>query len=454
MKVGMRASLENQEQILHKEIRQWDTEEAKAIQRIQAHFARLHGLLQMKEIQTVRHISEECDKGSKQLETMVRKRFIGDHMVAHLKSLNRVASGLIEDIRADVTRPGSARMFAVQMQRLGRDLIEKCAFVLCRTKGGGGREVRGIWLKKKEKLKLELTRDPPVVSLVSPERPNDFCLIRNSELLNRSVEEDSIVVDVSVEEELRAQEKERSENAQAHWGPHAVAMFPAGAPIPGPSPDRFSPSRSTSSSSKSLDARLMRPEPPSSVKDRKMFLPSIKYPRSAPRDEPFPVVLTHVVSPSDFFVLTREDHAEVEEMVATLTKIFEQDNEVPSLATIREFLMFPKMAAKYKVDGKWYRVRLLEININGSEPDTKELSYLFGVEFCDYGNREVVKREELRVLPPEFVSSVKNRAIRCLLHNLQPKYPKRGWAASDVTFFQYLIVAPSPETHLTFALSK
>ncbi|XP_055939248.1 tudor domain-containing protein 7A-like [Argiope bruennichi] len=82
-------------------------------------------------------------------------------------------------------------------------------------------------------------------------------------------------------------------------------------------------------------------------------------------------------------------------------------------------------AAKYPVDGKWYRAQVSNSTSIVTDPQMVE------VIFIDYGHPSLVKKSEVCELEPysEFLASLGPQAINCELHNALPS-PNNKWTVA------------------------
>ncbi|KAF4520391.1 hypothetical protein B566_EDAN016678, partial [Ephemera danica] len=86
--------------------------------------------------------------------------------------------------------------------------------------------------------------------------------------------------------------------------------------------------------------------------------------------------------------------------------------------------------AKYHVDNKWYRAKVIEI----LDADCNHLR----VQFVDFGNTETVSVVDLR--KAAFVTSVPVQCIKCKFHGLIPLAKDHEWTTFDLDIIHGSIV--------------
>ena len=134
------------------------------------------------------------------------------------------------------------------------------------------------------------------------------------------------------------------------------------------------------------------------------------------------VYMTHVDTPSNFWVQKTSDESEVQAMA---DRLFEEYN---SLATTESQLIAASVGtacmAKYSEDGAWYRATIEQIN-----------GTLVSVRFVDYGNTDTVAIAELKTISTDLLSIVPY-SIHCRLYGV--KEPEGGWKEDQVAVLEGL----------------
>ncbi|XP_025195551.1 RING finger protein 17-like isoform X2 [Melanaphis sacchari] len=126
--------------------------------------------------------------------------------------------------------------------------------------------------------------------------------------------------------------------------------------------------------------------------------------------ERYPVVLCHVISPTEFYLRTTDDTAQLEEVMDALKTIY-----TPTAKnTHKSYLLYTPqigmaVAARYSLDGVWYRAKITSL------PESR----LVTVFYIDFGNSETLPWNELRVLDKELIKTPP-LAIKASLADVYP----------------------------------
>jgi len=118
---------------------------------------------------------------------------------------------------------------------------------------------------------------------------------------------------------------------------------------------------------------------------------SMSLPTTPPPDDDVDVYVTHVVSPSDFYIQTASVESQLTELAEQLME--EYDASGSDELKLSEVNVASLCCARYSADGSWYRA-IVE--------DIKDDSVT--VRFVDYGNSDVVSRADVRRLTDRFVT--------------------------------------------------
>ena len=181
---------------------------------------------------------------------------------------------------------------------------------------------------------------------------------------------------------------------------------------------------------------------------RRNFTPIFVDAPSIPEKEYILGVISHVVSPSEFYIhiMPEEDC----DGSSQLDDLREQLNEYYNNAELLGSVIFPSdlsllkdscWSAMFPTDNSWYRVRIIEIlEEDGEEEDGEEdeekgniLHAL--VQYIDYGNIEVVTLDELRPLSTDIAKSPA-LAVKCHLAYIKPDGNK--WSEEALSYFEQL----------------
>uniref|UniRef100_A0A2S2NKN9 RING finger protein n=2 Tax=Schizaphis graminum TaxID=13262 RepID=A0A2S2NKN9_SCHGA len=124
----------------------------------------------------------------------------------------------------------------------------------------------------------------------------------------------------------------------------------------------------------------------------------------------YPVILCHVISPTEFYMRINDDTAQLEEVMNTLKTIY-----VPTAKNKhKSYLLYTPqigmaVAARYSIDGHWYRAKITSL------PEVR----LVTVFYVDFGNSETLPWDELRVLDKELIKTPP-LAIKASLADVYP----------------------------------
>lgn len=135
------------------------------------------------------------------------------------------------------------------------------------------------------------------------------------------------------------------------------------------------------------------------------------------------VVLSHVDSPSDFYLQLKDDVGAIEELQTVLqdevSKWVHLENPTPGVFC----------AALYSADQAWYRAQVLDADTD-----------ITTVRFIDYGNTDVLSNKDIAIktLPMELLT-IDQHARRCSL-NVKPN--EHEWTAGAFKRFEELTQAP------------
>lgn len=195
----------------------------------------------------------------------------------------------------------------------------------------------------------------------------------------------------------------------------------------------------SSSVTKSGDLRLeMLKE-----RKRKNFTPIFVDAPSIPEKEYILGVISHVVSPSEFYIhmMPEEDC----DGSSQLDDLREQLNEYYNNAEVSGAVIFPSdlsllkdscWSAMFPTDNSWYRVRIIEILEEEDEEEDEKSNILHAlVQYIDYGNIEVVTLDELRPLSTDIAKSAA-LAVKCHLAYIKPDGKK--WSEEALSYFEQL----------------
>lgn len=110
-----------------------------------------------------------------------------------------------------------------------------------------------------------------------------------------------------------------------------------------------------------------------------------------PPDGAVDVYITHVISPSDFYVQTAAIEPQLTELVDQLVETYDAGDSDELALT--ELTIGSLCCAKYSVDEAWYRAVVEDIADD-----------LIAVRFVDYGNSDKISRSDVRQLTDQFAA--------------------------------------------------
>lgn len=178
-------------------------------------------------------------------------------------------------------------------------------------------------------------------------------------------------------------------------------------------------------------------------KKRKNFTPIFVDAPSVPEKEYILGVISHVVSPSEFYIhiMPEEDcdgSSQLDDLREQLNEYYNNSDLsggsfiFPSDLTV---LKDSCWSAMFPSDNSWYRVRIIEIlEDEDDDDDTGNILHAL-VQYIDYGNIEVVTLDELRPLSAE-IAKTPALAVKCHLAYIKPDGNK--WSEDALAYFEQL----------------
>jgi len=119
--------------------------------------------------------------------------------------------------------------------------------------------------------------------------------------------------------------------------------------------------------------------------------PKVSLPVAQPPPDNVDVYITHVVSPSDFYIQMTTIESDLTQLVEQLSEQYNSGNT--EVLKLGELAVGDVCCAPYSADEAWYRAVVEDVS-----DDT------VSVRFIDYGNTDVVSQAEIRRLRDRFVS--------------------------------------------------
>lgn len=182
-------------------------------------------------------------------------------------------------------------------------------------------------------------------------------------------------------------------------------------------------------------------------KKRRNFTPIFIDAPSIPEKEYILGVISHVVSPSEFYVhvMPEEDcdgSSQLDDLREQLNEYYSNNSSTPGSPIFPSDLSVLKdscWSAMFPTDNSWYRVRIIEILEDEEEEDEEDDgrgSILHAlVQYIDYGNIEVVTLDELRPLSTD-IAKPPALAVKCHLAYIKPDGNK--WSDEALSYFEHL----------------
>ncbi|XP_026481498.1 tudor domain-containing protein 7A-like [Ctenocephalides felis] len=162
----------------------------------------------------------------------------------------------------------------------------------------------------------------------------------------------------------------------------------------------------------------------SSLEQKTLKSKSLPEPKIPCVESYFPVTVIMAASPENFVVQPcSKDNQDFRNMMKELQVVC--DNNKSSIPASQEIEKGNIYAGKY-TDGIWYRVQVTEIAREN----------LVVVYFCDYGDYDVMKFDDLQKLSPHFLR-VPYNALRARLGAVS--FMKHDWSTEDCLRFQQLV---------------
>ncbi|KAI1280584.1 Tudor domain-containing protein 1 [Halotydeus destructor] len=146
-------------------------------------------------------------------------------------------------------------------------------------------------------------------------------------------------------------------------------------------------------------------------------------------EEKFFGTVSHVVSPSEFYVHVGENDKSVEKWQIKLNNYYENHPETIQLDdNSLNQLKGTYWAALFPDDEKWYRVMVTDILQDVSENNIQ-------VYYVDYGNSCMISKNQIRPLVTS-ASTVSAMAFKCQLSSLKPSHPSGQWSSDNIAYFE------------------
>ncbi|XP_071784345.1 uncharacterized protein [Asterias amurensis] len=157
------------------------------------------------------------------------------------------------------------------------------------------------------------------------------------------------------------------------------------------------------------------------------------------------MAMSHIVSPQEFYAhLITKDVEKLDYLDKDLNDFYNSEKNVASLTENLVLKEGCLCAAKYTVDGTWYRARILDIQDDiedakssdeGGAPSTSEKAIphkkvqLF---YVDYGNREWLAADAIKPLQSSFYD-LPAQVIKCCLAHIYPPDSPGEWEGSGTS---------------------
>lgn len=176
------------------------------------------------------------------------------------------------------------------------------------------------------------------------------------------------------------------------------------------------------------------------------FIPVHVDPPIIPDKEYLLSVISHVVSPSEFYIHIMTDDSDGETMhgASHLDDLREQLNEyyndfkgTVTLPSDLNLMRETCWAAMFPSDNSWYRVRLIEILTEDEDDVDPSPEKHALVQYIDFGNIEVVPISELKPLSSD-ISKIPALAVKCHLAHIKPFPLGSRWTDDALRFFDEL----------------
>ena len=144
------------------------------------------------------------------------------------------------------------------------------------------------------------------------------------------------------------------------------------------------------------------------------------------------VFVSAVESPDSFYVQLCSTGADLDRLMDETTDFYEiEDNRIsfkPLNIKVGDIVAVP-----YQFDEHWYRAKVLSVQ---DKPYSLEESEV-GVFYLDYGDKAVVKYEQICDLKDDILNRMPFQAIECSLSGVAPK-DGSGWSEEAISTFKEL----------------
>ncbi|XP_023213664.1 uncharacterized protein LOC111616493 [Centruroides sculpturatus] len=140
-----------------------------------------------------------------------------------------------------------------------------------------------------------------------------------------------------------------------------------------------------------------------------------------PSDCKIEVIISHALSPSQFYVQLPENKLELDTFMTDILNKYQSEQP-----TLEEFAVGDLCIAYYSVDQGWYRAMITAIQ----DDDYVKVIYV------DYGNQEVVPKDSIKEILPEF-KDLPFQAVNCSLTKMHDD----NWDEEHCLMFQEMVVS-------------
>lgn len=150
------------------------------------------------------------------------------------------------------------------------------------------------------------------------------------------------------------------------------------------------------------------------------------------RNQSLEVFVSAVESPDKFYVQLCSTGADLDRLMDDTTDFYEiEDNRIsfkPLNVKVGDIVAVP-----YSYDEHWYRARVLSIDNNPYSLEDSEV----GILYLDYGDRSLVRYQQICDLKDDILKRMPFQAIECCLSGVAPK-DASGWTEEAVSVFKEL----------------
>lgn len=150
-------------------------------------------------------------------------------------------------------------------------------------------------------------------------------------------------------------------------------------------------------------------------------------PPEYPNSETFSLVVTSVDDEFCIYGQQAKAKADLTSLGTLMDRVHARYHCTMPEASSHVWTLGQPVASQFTEDNMFYRARIVGFRESGIE-----------VQYVDYGNREVVRKERLRMMDQTFLS-IPIQCLSCCLYNVHPTSPSGKWSPDTICYFNALL---------------